>query len=67
MRHVTQKRAEQQRNLSAWVDEVNTLDCSSAGNLQNARIEIINDVDLEGPPRYMTYINSYKVSKLSKK
>ena len=66
MKHVRQKRAEQLQSLNEWADEVNRLDCSSAGDNQNAKIEIINDVDLDGPPRYMTYINSYKVTNLSK-
>ena len=66
LRHVKEKRAEQLQNLKEWTDEVNKLDCSSAGNAQNAKITVINDADLEGPPRHMTYMNSYKVSKKSK-
>ena len=61
LRHVKEKRAEQLQNLKEWADEANTLDCSSAGNAQNARITVVNEVDLEGPPRHMTYMNSYKV------
>ena len=67
LRHVKEKRAEQLQNLKEWCDEVNKLDCSSAGNAQNAKITVINDADLEGPPRHMTYMNSYKVSTISKK
>ena len=63
LRHVKEKRAEQIQNLKEWIDEVNTLDCSSVGNTYNAKITVVNDVDLEGPPRHMTYMNSYKVSK----
>ena len=62
LRHVKEKRAEQLKNLKEWSDEVNKLDRSSRGNSQNAKIVVVNDVDLEGPPRHMTYMNSYKVS-----
>ena len=64
LRHVKEKRAEQIQNLKEWIDEVNSLDRSSVGNTQNAKITVVNDVDLEGPPRHMTYMNFYKVNKV---
>ena len=64
LRHVKEKRAEQIQNLKEWIDEVNSLDRSSVGNTQNAKITVVNDVDLEGPPRHMTYMNFYKVTKI---
>lgn len=62
LRHVKEKRAEQEKSLKEWEAEVNTLDRSSVGNAQNAKITVQNDYDLEGPPRHMTYMNSYKPS-----
>ena len=64
LRHVKEKRAEQIQNLKEWIDEVNSLDRSSVGNTQNAKITVVNDVDLEGPPRHMTYMNFYKVNEV---
>ena len=62
LRHTTEKRAEQLRHLKEWEMEVNTLDRSSVGNTKNAKITVENYYDLEGPPRHMTYMNSYKVT-----
>jgi hypothetical protein len=67
LRHVKEKRAEQEKSLKEWEAEVNTLDRSSVGNAQNAKITVQNDYDLEGPPRHMTYMNSYKVIHISAK
>ena len=61
LHHTKEKRAEQLRHLKEWETEVNTLDMSSSGKVQNAKIIVENDYDLEGPPRHMTYMNSYKV------
>ena len=58
LRHVKEKRAEQHRSIKEWEAEINTLDRSSAGNAQNAKITVENNYDLEGPPRHMTYMNS---------
>lgn len=56
LRHCKERRREQLRRLKEWETEVNSL------SSENAKIAVENDHDLEGPPRHMTYINSYKVS-----
>ncbi len=41
--------------LKDWEAEIN------ADSVESALLKVENDVDLEGPPRHMTYINAYKV------
>ena len=42
--------------LKEWEKEINEIDIDST------KLLVENEVDLEGPPRQMTYINAYKPS-----
>ena len=46
-------REAQLQDLKKYEEEINEIDPS-------ARVSVINEVDLEGPPRQMQYINAYK-------
>ena len=56
LQHVREKRKEQLARLKDWEKEINVIDKGSA------KLVVENDVDLEGPPRQMKYINAYKPS-----
>ena len=56
LRHVRRLKEDLQKRLKEWEQEVNAL------SSENAKIFVENEHDLEGPPRYMTYINQYKPS-----
>lgn len=56
LKHVKNLTTDQQVRLKDWEREVNSLDS------EVAKISVENSVDLEGPPRYMTYINEYKTT-----
>ena len=56
LKHVREKRKEQLARLKEWEKEINVIDKGSA------KLVVENDVDLEGPPRQMKYINAYKPS-----
>ena len=46
-------RRKQLAELKVYEDEINEID-------PHARVSVINEVDLEGPPRQMKYINAYR-------
>ncbi|XP_062854407.1 histone-lysine N-methyltransferase SUV39H1-A isoform X1 [Trichomycterus rosablanca] len=48
------KRAKQQVKLRRWEEEVNRV------SRHKGRIFVLNDVDLDGPPKDFTYISDYK-------
>jgi len=48
-------RSDQLEDLKKYETEINQID-------PHAHVSIINDADLEGPPRQMQYINAYKAS-----
>jgi len=52
-KHVDSLRKDQLRRLKEWQDEVNQLDQKAI------KITVENEHDLEGPPRYLNYINKY--------
>ena len=54
-REVRDAREKQLREIRSWEHEINS------GDKNATRIAVENDVDLEGPPRRMTYINQYMV------
>merc|ERR1712130_52817 len=54
-RDMIRARQNQLDNLSDYEKEINIID-------PHAHVSVINDVDLEGPPRQMQYINAYKAS-----
>ena len=56
-KHVDSLRKDQQRRLKEWQDEVNQLEA--------VKVTVENDYDLEGPPRYLKYINKYYPSEVS--
>lgn len=56
LRHVREKRKEQLARLKEWEKEINQI------NGDAAKLLVENEIDLEGPPRQMTYINKYKPS-----
>ena len=49
------EREAQLQDLRKYEKEINEID-------PHAHVSVINDVDLEGPPRQMEYINAYKAS-----
>jgi len=49
------EREAQLKDLRKYEKEINEID-------PHAHVSVINDVDLEGPPRQMEYINAYKAS-----
>jgi len=54
-RDMLRARQNQLEDLSDYEKEINIID-------PHAHVSVINDVDLEGPPRQMQYINAYKAS-----
>jgi len=55
IRELHRVRGQQVEDLKKYEKEINIID-------PHAHVSIINDVDLEGPPRQMQYINSYRAS-----
>jgi len=56
IREMVRLRADQLNELAKYEKEINEIDSASAP------VQVINDVDLEGPPRQMQYINAYKAA-----
>jgi len=54
-RDMLRARDNQLEDLKNYEKEINTID-------PHAHVSVINDADLEGPPRQMQYINAYKAS-----
>jgi len=54
-RDMLRARDNQLEDLKSYEREINTID-------PHAHVSVINDADLEGPPRQMQYINAYKAS-----
>jgi len=54
-RDMLRAREDQIDDLRKYEKEINTID-------PHAHVSVINDADLEGPPRQMQYINCYKAS-----
>lgn len=54
-RDMLRARENQLDDLREYEKEINTID-------PHAHVSVINDADLEGPPRQMQYINAYKAS-----
>jgi len=55
IRDMFKAREAQLDDLTRYEEEINTID-------PHAHVSVINDADLEGPPRQMQYINAYKAS-----
>merc|ERR1719431_2134229 len=55
-REMVRVRTEQLHELQKYEKEINTIDHSGA------HVQVINECDLEGPPRQMQYINSYRTA-----
>jgi len=53
IRDMVNARTDQLEDLKKYEKEINEID-------PNAFVSVINDADLEGPPRQMQYINAYK-------
>jgi len=56
IREMIKARSDQVNDLKKWEEEINAIDHSSEA------IKVINEADLEGPPRQMQYINAYKAA-----
>ena len=55
IRQMTLARRKQIQDMKDYEREINEID-------PHAHVSVINDVDLEGPPRQMKYINAYRAS-----
>jgi len=55
-REMVRVRTDQQHELQKYEKEINTIDHSGA------HVQVLNECDLEGPPRQMQYINSYRAA-----
>ena len=56
IREMVRIRSDQLNELAKYEKEINRIDSASAP------VQVINDVDLEGPPRQMQYINAYRAA-----
>jgi len=55
VRDMLRAREDQQEDIRKYEKEINIID-------PHAHVSVINDADLEGPPRQMQYLNAYKAS-----
>ena len=56
IREMVRLRTDQLNELAKYEKEINQIDSASAP------VQVVNDVDLEGPPRQMQYINAYRAA-----
>merc|ERR1719341_2926 len=56
IREMVRLRTDQLNELAKYEKEINQIDSASA------HVQVVNDVDLEGPPRQMQYINAYRAA-----
>jgi len=54
LRELDKYRKKQIKQLKSWEERINAME------KDDERVSVMNDVDLEGPPTTMAYINSYK-------
>jgi len=55
LRELDKVRRNQLADIKAWEKKINLVE-------KDAHVSVVNDVDLEGPPNTMEYINAYKAS-----
>ena len=55
LRDMLRAREDQLDDIRKYEKEINIID-------PHAHVSVINDADLEGPPRQMQYLNAYKAS-----